>query len=168
MAQTSMTVRIDSQQKAMFDSLCEQFGMSANAAINVFVKAVIRTRSIGKGKQRRQGYSRSNRSFWKHVQGGKRKQHRNVSWWNQCRDKRSQTIKKRTQWFTQLLIPTYLYQLLSQKIPQPQHAELSYAMKNLFIILDAKLIKIFVKTKETFLFKVIFWISIYLFYYIDT
>ena len=45
-AQTSMTVRIDSQQKAMFDSLCEQFGMSANAAINVFVKAVIRTRSI--------------------------------------------------------------------------------------------------------------------------
>ena len=46
MAQTSMTVRIDSQQKAMFDSLCEQFGMSANAAINVFVKAVTRTRSI--------------------------------------------------------------------------------------------------------------------------
>ena len=46
MAQTSMTVRIDSQQKAMFDSLCEQFGMSANAAINVFIKAVIRTRSI--------------------------------------------------------------------------------------------------------------------------
>ena len=33
MAQTSMTVRIDSQQKAMFDGLCEQFGMSANAAI---------------------------------------------------------------------------------------------------------------------------------------
>ena len=71
MAQTSMTVRIDSQQKAMFDSLCEQFGMSANAAINVFVKAVIRTRSIpfaikakeSKGKQRRQGYRRGNRSF---------------------------------------------------------------------------------------------------------
>lgn len=46
MAQTAMTVRIDSKQKALFDSLCEQFGMSANAAINVFVKAVIRTRSI--------------------------------------------------------------------------------------------------------------------------
>ena len=46
MAQTAMTVRIDSEQKAMFDNLCEQFGMSANAAINVFVKAVIRTRSI--------------------------------------------------------------------------------------------------------------------------
>ena len=46
MAQTSMTVRIDSQQKAMFDRLCAQFGMSANAALNVFLKAVTRTRSI--------------------------------------------------------------------------------------------------------------------------
>ena len=46
MAQTSMTVRMDNQQKAMFDKLCEQFGMSANTAINVFVKAVIRTRRI--------------------------------------------------------------------------------------------------------------------------
>lgn len=46
MAQIAMTVRMDAQQKSMFDSLCEQFGMSANAAINVFVKAVIRTKSI--------------------------------------------------------------------------------------------------------------------------
>lgn len=46
MAQTSMTVRMDNQQKAMFDKLCEQFGMSANTAINIFVKAVIRSRSI--------------------------------------------------------------------------------------------------------------------------
>lgn len=46
MTQTAMTVRIDAQQKALFDNLCEQFGMSANAAINVFIKAVIRTRSI--------------------------------------------------------------------------------------------------------------------------
>ncbi len=46
MAQTSMTVRIDSKQKALFDDLCEQFGMSSNTAINVFVRAVIRTRSI--------------------------------------------------------------------------------------------------------------------------
>ena len=46
MAQTAMTVRMDSQQKLLFDQLCEQFGMSANAAINVFVKAVIRTKSI--------------------------------------------------------------------------------------------------------------------------
>ena len=46
MAQTAMTVRLDSVQKAKFDQLCEQFGMSANTAINVFVRTVIRSRSI--------------------------------------------------------------------------------------------------------------------------
>lgn len=46
MAQTSMTVRIDNAQKAMFDKLCEQFGMSANTAINIFVRTVVRTKSI--------------------------------------------------------------------------------------------------------------------------
>ena len=46
MAQTAMTVRIDSIQKAKFDQLCEQFGMSANTAINVFVRTVVRNRSI--------------------------------------------------------------------------------------------------------------------------
>ena len=30
----------------MFDSLCEQFGMSANTAINIFVRQVIRLRRI--------------------------------------------------------------------------------------------------------------------------
>ena len=46
MAQVAMTVRMDNQQKVIFDSLCEQFGMSANTAINIFVRAVIRSRSI--------------------------------------------------------------------------------------------------------------------------
>lgn len=46
MAQTAMTVRIDNQQKAAFDSLCEQFGMSANTAINIFVRQVVRLRRI--------------------------------------------------------------------------------------------------------------------------
>ena len=46
MPQTPMTIRIDSQQKAKFDSLCEQFGMSANTAINIFVRQVIRLRRI--------------------------------------------------------------------------------------------------------------------------
>lgn len=32
--------------KSQFDELCEQFGMSANTAFNIFVKAVIRSRSI--------------------------------------------------------------------------------------------------------------------------
>ena len=42
----SKTVRIDSAQKAKFDQLCEQFGMSANTAINIFVRSVIRSRCI--------------------------------------------------------------------------------------------------------------------------
>jgi len=46
MAQSAMTVRLDSQMKSQFDSLCEQFGMSANTAINIFVNAVVRSKSI--------------------------------------------------------------------------------------------------------------------------
>ena len=46
MPQVSMTVRMDSKLKAMFDELCAEFGMSANTAMNVFAKAVVRTRSI--------------------------------------------------------------------------------------------------------------------------
>ena len=46
MAQTAMTVRVDNGLKKQFDSLCEQFGMSANAAVNVFINAVVRTRAI--------------------------------------------------------------------------------------------------------------------------
>lgn len=45
-AQSAVTVRIDSETKSQFDELCEQFGMSANTAFNIFVKAVIRSRSI--------------------------------------------------------------------------------------------------------------------------
>lgn len=41
-----MTVRLDSQIKKQFDSLCQQFGMSSNTAINVFVNQVVRSRSI--------------------------------------------------------------------------------------------------------------------------
>ena len=46
MAQTAMTVRVDNRIKTQFDALCEQFGMSANAAINVFINAVVRARAI--------------------------------------------------------------------------------------------------------------------------
>jgi DNA-damage-inducible protein J len=46
MAQSAVTVRLDSEIKTQFDALCEQFGMSANTAFNIFVKAVIRSRSI--------------------------------------------------------------------------------------------------------------------------
>lgn len=46
MAQSAVTVRIDSDIKLQFDALCEQFGMSANTAFNIFVNAVVRSRSI--------------------------------------------------------------------------------------------------------------------------
>ena len=46
MAQVSMTVRMDSQLKKMFDALCSEFGMSANTAMNIFANAVVKTRSI--------------------------------------------------------------------------------------------------------------------------
>lgn len=41
-----MTVRMDSQIKKQFDSLCQQFGMSSNTAINIFINQVVRSRSI--------------------------------------------------------------------------------------------------------------------------
>lgn len=46
MAQVSMTVRMDSQLKQNFDALCSQFGMSANAAMNIFANAVVVYRKI--------------------------------------------------------------------------------------------------------------------------
>ena len=46
MAQVSMTVRMDSQLKQQFNELCNEIGMSVNTAINVFAKAVVKTRSI--------------------------------------------------------------------------------------------------------------------------
>jgi len=36
-----MTVRMDSELKQTFDKLCSQFGMSSNAAMNIFAKAVV-------------------------------------------------------------------------------------------------------------------------------
>jgi len=41
-----MTVRMDSGIKAAFDALCAQFGMSANAAMNIFANAVVMQRKI--------------------------------------------------------------------------------------------------------------------------
>jgi len=46
MAQTAMTVRLEERTKNEFAELCNDFGLSVNAAINVFIKAVINTREI--------------------------------------------------------------------------------------------------------------------------
>lgn len=46
MAQATMTVRTDAKVKTEFTNLCEQFGMSANTAMNIFMRAVMETRTI--------------------------------------------------------------------------------------------------------------------------
>lgn len=43
---TSMTIRVDEQLKRSFDILCDQFGLSNSAALNLFIKAVVRERRI--------------------------------------------------------------------------------------------------------------------------
>ena len=46
MAQTAVTIRMDSDVKKRFDLLCQDFGMSANTAFNVFARAVVRNKGI--------------------------------------------------------------------------------------------------------------------------
>ncbi len=46
MSQSAFTIRLDSDLKEQFDRLCEEFGMSASTAFNVYVRQVVRTRSI--------------------------------------------------------------------------------------------------------------------------
>lgn len=46
MAQATFSVRMDETLKKQFDGLCQEFGMSASTAINVFARAVVRQRKI--------------------------------------------------------------------------------------------------------------------------
>ncbi len=46
MAQATFSVRMDETLKKQFDSLCQDFGMNATTAINVFARAVVRQRRI--------------------------------------------------------------------------------------------------------------------------
>lgn len=46
MAQATFSVRMDETLKRQFDSLCQDFGMTATTAINVFARAVVRERKI--------------------------------------------------------------------------------------------------------------------------
>lgn len=46
MAQATFSVRMDESLKRQFDSLCQEFGMNATTAINVFARAVVRQRRI--------------------------------------------------------------------------------------------------------------------------
>lgn len=46
MGQAAITIRIDADIKRQFDDLCQDFGMSANTAFNIFARSVVRSRSI--------------------------------------------------------------------------------------------------------------------------
>ena len=46
MSQSAYTIRLDSDLKERFDTLCEGFGMRASTAFNIFVRAVVRKRRI--------------------------------------------------------------------------------------------------------------------------
>ena len=46
MAQTTYSIRMDNELKKDFDEICEEFGLSSTAAINVFAKTVVREKRI--------------------------------------------------------------------------------------------------------------------------
>ena len=46
MAQSTFSVRMDEKLKKEFDELCNDFGMTASTAFNVFARAVVRERKI--------------------------------------------------------------------------------------------------------------------------
>ena len=46
MSTTAISIRLDSDIKKQFDELCKEFGISTNAAFNLFARAVVREQAI--------------------------------------------------------------------------------------------------------------------------
>ena len=46
MSTTAISIRLDSEIKEQFEKLCKEFGLSTNAAINLFARAVVREKAI--------------------------------------------------------------------------------------------------------------------------
>lgn len=46
MTQANVCIRMDKKLKEQFVHLCDELGMSMSVAINIFAKAVVRTKSI--------------------------------------------------------------------------------------------------------------------------
>lgn len=46
MQQATISIRVDQSLKQNFDALCDAFGLSATAAFNIFMKAVVREKRI--------------------------------------------------------------------------------------------------------------------------
>ena len=46
MSTTAISIRLDADIKEQFDKLCKEFGISTNAAFNLFARAVVRQKAI--------------------------------------------------------------------------------------------------------------------------
>jgi len=46
MSTTAISIRLDSDIKKQFDQLCKEFGISTNAAFNLFARTVVREQAI--------------------------------------------------------------------------------------------------------------------------
>lgn len=46
MANTNMTIRIDADVKKQLDQLCEEIGISASTAMNIFARTMVRERKF--------------------------------------------------------------------------------------------------------------------------
>ncbi len=46
MPQQTFSIRMDAQLKEEFDTLCEEMGMNATTAFNIFARAVVREQAI--------------------------------------------------------------------------------------------------------------------------
>lgn len=42
MAQTTMSIRVDAEDKKRFDQFCDETGMNASVAVNMYIKTVLR------------------------------------------------------------------------------------------------------------------------------
>ena len=46
MGQTATSIHLDTEIKPQFDAICKQIGVSVNAAINIFARAVVREKGF--------------------------------------------------------------------------------------------------------------------------
>ncbi|MBR2215354.1 MAG: type II toxin-antitoxin system RelB/DinJ family antitoxin [Selenomonadaceae bacterium] len=60
MAQATLSVRLDSRDKQSFENFCHDVGLNVSAAINIFVRAVIKAQRIPFVIERDPFYSEEN------------------------------------------------------------------------------------------------------------
>jgi DNA-damage-inducible protein J len=57
MALSSITVRVDNETKSQYESICAELGLSSSAAINTFIRAVVRQQGMPFSLNIRQEFS---------------------------------------------------------------------------------------------------------------